>query len=336
MSVIASLPWQALVIMALALVFGFLNGLHDSSNIVATMIASQAMKPRTALWLTAIANGAGPFLFGVAVATTIGHEVVADKAITLPVIGSALTAAVVWNILTWQLGIPSSSSHSLIGGMVGAAIADAGFGALLLGGLLKVLVALFISPPLGLAAGYLVMKAILVMSRNLGFSPKVNTVLRRGQWLTATWLALSHGANDGQKTMGILTMTLVASGALAGFAVPVWVIAVSAVAIAAGTIFGGWSLIKALGGGFYKIRPIHSLSTQIASAGVILAAALLGGPVSTTQVVGSAIVGAGSAERINKVRWGLTQRFVITWVLTIPISALMGGLLYRFVLGPTL
>jgi inorganic phosphate transporter, PiT family len=334
MSVILSLSWQALVLLALALIFGFLNGLHDSSNIVATMIASKAMRPRTALWLTAIANAAGPFLFGVAVATTIGHEVVADKAVTLPVIGSALVAAVVWNIVTWQLGFPSSSSHALIGGILGAALADAGPSAILLSGLIKVLVALFISPPLGLLAGYLIMKAILVISRSLEFSPRINTVLRRGQWFTAIWLALSHGANDGQKTMGIMTMILVATGTLATFAVPLWVVAICAVAIAAGTIFGGWSLIRTLGGGFYKVRPIHSFSAQIASAGVILAAALLGGPVSTTQVVGSAIMGAGSAERINKVRWGLTQRIVTTWLLTIPISALIGALLHRFVLAP--
>ncbi len=333
-SVILGLPWQAVALLALTLIFGFLNGLHDSSNIVATMIASQAMRPRTALWVTAIANGLGPFLFGVAVATTIGHEVVADQAVTLPVIGAALTAAVIWNILTWQLGFPSSSSHALIGGIIGAAIVDAGPKAILLGGLLKVLLALFISPPLGLLAGYIVMKVIMALAERMELSPKVNVPFKRGQWITAIWLALSHGANDGQKTMGIATMILVATGALKTFAVPTWVIGVSALAIAAGTIFGGWSLIRTLGGGFFKIRPVHSFSTQIASASVILGAALLGGPVSTTQVVGSAIMGVGSAERLSKVRWGLTQRIVSAWLLTIPISAVIGGLMYRFVMHP--
>jgi len=333
MSVLLTLSWQALALLALTLIFGFLNGLHDSSNIVATMIASHAMRPRTALWVTAIANAAGPFLFGVAVATTIGHEVVASEAITLPVIGSALLAAVLWNILTWQLGIPSSSSHTLIGGIVGAAVVANGINAILVDGLLKVLIALFVSPPLGLLAGYLIMKLILFIGNNFAFSPKVNHWFRRGQWFTAIWLAASHGANDGQKTMGVATMILVAAGAIASFAVPLWVIGLSAVAIAAGTVFGGWSLIRTLGGGFFKIRPVHSFSTQIASASVILGAALLGGPVSTTQVVGSAIMGVGSAERVSKVRWGLTERIVSAWLLTIPISAIIGGLVYRFVVS---
>ena len=333
MSVLLRLPWEALAIIGVAMVFDFLNGLHDSSNIVATMIASHAMRPRTALWVTAIANAAGPFLFGVAVATTIGHEVVAADAVTLPVIGAALLAAVVWNILTWRLGIPSSSSHTLIGGIVGAAVVAKGVNAILVDGLVKVLVALFISPPLGMIAGFLVMKLTLGIGSSLGVTPTVNNVFRRGQWVTAIWLALSHGTNDAQKTMGIITMTLVASGALTTFKVPLWVIGLSASAIAAGTIFGGWSLIRTLGGGFYKVRPIHSFSTQIASASVILGAALLGGPVSTTQVVGSAIMGVGSAERVSKVRWGLTQRIASAWLLTIPVSAVFGGLVYHFVTG---
>jgi len=329
----ASLPWQALVILALALVFGFLNGLHDSSNIVATIIASHAMRPRTALWVTALANGAGPFLFGVAVANTIGHEVVVESAISLSLISSALVAAVAWSVFTWQLGIPSSSSHALIGGILGAALVAHGLQAILVDGLIKVMVALFISPVLGLIVGYLVMKLIVALADSLAFSPRINALLRGSQWITGTWLALSHGANDGQKTMGIITMTLVATGTLSAFVVPLWVIIASSVAIALGTVFGGWSLIRTLGRGFYHVRPIHSLSSQIASAAIILSAALLGGPVSTTQVVGSAIMGAGSAERLNMVRWGLTQRIALAWMLTIPISGLIGGLLYRFVLG---
>jgi len=333
MSALTSLPWQALAILALALVFGFFNGMLDSSNIVATIIASHAMRPRTALWMTAIANAAGPFLLGVAVARTIGHEVVKESVINLPLIGSAMVAAVAWSIATRQLGIPSSSSHALIGGILGAAISANGLSAILLDGLIKVLVALFISPPLGLIVGYLVMKVILGIAENLAFSPRINTLLRSSQWVTGTWLALSHGANDGQKTMGIITMTLVATGTLTSFDVPVWVIVVSALAIGLGTVFGSWGLIRTLGRGFYQVRPIHSLSAQIASAAVLLGAALLGGPVSTTQVVGSAIIGAGSAERVNKVRWELTRRIGLTWLLTIPISGLISGALYRFMLN---
>jgi PiT family inorganic phosphate transporter len=295
------------------------------------MIAARAMSPRAALWLTAVANGAGPFLFGVAVATTIGHEVVAEAAITVPVIAAALVAAVAWNLLTWGLGIPSSSSHTLVGGMIGAAVAAQGGDAILLRGLTKVLIALFVSPPLGLLAGYLVVKFVLTIGRH--FSPKVNNAFRRAQWLTALALALSHGTNDAQKTMGIITMSLVATGVLTTFAVPTWVIAISATAIAGGTIFGGWSLIKTLGKGFYKVRPVHGFGAQVASAAVILGAALLGGPVSTTQVVSSAIMGAGSAERVSKVRWGLAGQIARAWLLTIPVSALIGGLVYRFVFG---
>jgi inorganic phosphate transporter, PiT family len=267
-------------------------------------------------------------LFGVAVATTIGHEVVSDTALSLPVIGSALSAAVIWNVLTWRTGIPSSSSHALIGGLIGGAFAAHGLASIQLGGLVKVLVALFISPPLGLVVGYLAMKLILWLADVFSISPRINRALQVGQWVTATWLALSHGANDGQKTMGIMTMVLLATGALTKFEVPFWVIGVSAAAIAVGTLFGGWSLIKTLGGGFYRVRSIHSFSSQIASAAVTLGAALLGGPVSTTQVVGTAIMGAGSAERINQVRWGLIRRIGLSWLLTIPLSALMAGVLY--------
>jgi PiT family inorganic phosphate transporter len=320
------LPWQALIIIVIALVFDFLNGLHDSSNIVATIIASRAMGPRSALILTAVAEGAGPFLFGVAVATTIGHEVVIEQAISVPVIVSALAAAVGWNLLTWQIGIPSSSSHTLIGGLIGAAVAAQGFDSILLRGLIKVLAALFISPPLGFLAGLFVVKMILFVGR--GFSPRVNQAFRKGQWLTALALALSHGTNDAQKTMGIITMGLLATGFISSFAVPAWVVAISAAAIALGTLFGGWSLIKTLGGGFFKVRPVHGFGAQVASAGVILGAALLGGPVSTTQVVSSAIMGAGSAERLSKVRWGLAGQIAWAWILTIPISALISTGIY--------
>lgn len=332
MAVVLTLSWQAKAILGLAVVFGFLNGLNDAPNIVATIIASHAMRPRTALWLTAIANGVGPFLFGVAVATTIGRELVLEEVLTLPVIGAAVIAAVFWNIVTWRLGIPSSSSHTLVGGIVGAALAAQGWQALLLGGLVKVLAALLISPPLGFAVGYLTMKLIMNVADALSFSPRINSLLRSGQWVTATWLAASHGASDGQKTMGIIAMTLLASGAFETFQVPLWVVAVSAGVIALGTVFGSWRLIKTLGRGLYQVRPIHSFSAQLASTLVIVGAALLGGPISTTQVIGTAIMGAGSAERINQVRWGLIRRIAVSWLLTIPASGAVASILYHVVL----
>lgn len=321
-----SLSVEALMLIAIALVFGFYNGLHDSSNVVATVISTRAMRPRLALWMAAIANAVGPLIFGVAVAKTIGHEVVADRAVTLPVVYAALLAAILWNIITLKLGIPSSTSHALVGGMVGPVLAGYGSGAILVNGLLKVLLALFLSPILGMIAGYWIIKACLFLAR--GASPRINIWFQRGQILTAVTLALSHGTNDAQKTMGVITLGLVATGSLSHFYIPTWVILVSAAAIGTGTLLGGWSLIRTLGRGFYRVRPIHGFSAQTASSLVILGAALLGGPVSTTHVVSSAIVGAGSAERVQKVRWGVVNNIVVSWFLTIPAAAALGALLF--------
>ncbi|MBM3128794.1 MAG: inorganic phosphate transporter [Chloroflexi bacterium] len=317
------IPLSVLPLLALALIFDFLNGFHDSSNIVATMIASRALSGQTALALTALAEFIGPFLFGVAVATTLGNEVLNLKIITLSVTLAALAAAVIWNILTWYLGIPSSSSHALVGGLIGAAVIESGFEVVKLAGLGKVLLALVISPPLGFFVGYRVMKLVLFLARDA--QPTINEFFKRAQIVTAVTLALSHGTNDAQKTMGVITMGLVAAGVLPTFQVPLWVIAISASAIALGTWFGGWRLIKTLGGKFYKIRPIHGFTAQSASAAVILGAALLGGPVSTTQVVSSAIMGVGSAQRVSQVRWGVAGQIVMAWFTTIPAAALMAA-----------
>ncbi len=284
------------------------------------------MRPRLALWLAALANGVGPLVFGVAVATTIGHEVVAQEAITLPVVYSALLAAIGWNVMTLTFGIPSSTSHALIGGLVGPVWVGYGVDGILAGGLIKILVTLFVSPFLGMLAGYWIIKLCYFLAR--GASPHVNIWFKRGQVVTAITLALSHGTNDAQKTMGIIALGLVATGTLKTFSIPLWVILTSAAAMGAGTLFGGWSLIRTLGGGFYRLRPIHGFAAQTASSAVILGAALVGGPVSTTHVVSSAIVGAGSAERVQKVRWGIVSNIVVSWLLTIPAAAALGALLY--------
>ena len=314
-----------IVLLMLALCFDFLNGFHDSSNIVATIIASRALSGRWALAIVAVAEFCGPFLFGVAVAVTLGNDVLNVGVINLSVTFAALGAAIIWDLITWWLGIPSSSSHALIGGLIGAAVVENGFNVVKLAGLGKVIVALFISPLIGLAVGYVVMKIVLFLTR--GASPRINFFLKRIQIITGLSLALSHGTNDGQKTMGVITMGLVAAGALTKFEVPVWVIALSASAIALGTWTGGWRLIRTLGGKFYKIRPVHGFASQLTSAGVILGAALLGGPVSTTQVVSSAIMGVGSAQRVSQVRWNVANQIVITWVTTIPVSAAMASLI---------
>jgi PiT family inorganic phosphate transporter len=275
--------------------------------------------------MTATANLVGPFLFGVAVAETIGHEVVGEQAVTVPVAMSALISAIVWNLVTWLLGIPSSSSHALMGGFIGAAITGYGLGVVRLEGLSKVILGLFVSPLVGLAFGWLSMRQTLFVGSFM--TPRINLFFRRAQWLTALALGLSHGTNDAQKTMGILTMGLVAFGVLPEFHVPVWVIAASATAIGLGTALGGWRLIRTMGMGFYRIRPIHAFSSQIASTVVILGAALLGSPVSTTQVISSTIVGAGAAQRVGMVRWGMAIQIVVTWILTIPATGILGAVL---------
>jgi PiT family inorganic phosphate transporter len=317
-----------IIFIAIALLFDFLNGFHDSANVVATTIASGAMSPRVALSVSAITNFIGPFLFGVAVATTIGTEVVTEEAVTVPTALAALLSAIVWNIITWWFGIPSSSSHALIGGFVGAAIIGFGFDAIQVDGLTKVLLALLVSPILGFVFGYIILAIILLIGR--GFTPRVNELFRKGQWITTITLGLSHGTNDAQKTMGILTFGLVAFGVLPEFVVPTWVIAASAGAIALGTAFGGWRLIRTMGAGFYRIRAVHAFSSQVAGTIVILGAALIGGPVSTTQVISSTIVGAGAAERVNMVRWGLAGQIAMAWLVTIPATVVLGGIFFMF------
>jgi len=320
------MPPTLITVIVLALIFDFLNGVHDSSNVVATMISSRALSPRVALVMTAVANFFGPFIFGVAVAETIGHEIVIAEAINTNVLLAALTSAIFWNILTWILGFPSSSSHALIGGFIGAVVMDAGWQAILLHGMEKILIALFASPIIGFAFGYILLRLILVLSWKA--SPGINRFFKRGQIFTAVALALSHGTNDAQKTMGIITLALVTGGYLKVFAVPTWVILLCAGMIALGTAVGGNKLIKTLGGKFYKIRPVDGFASQLASAVVILGASLVGGPVSTTQVVSSAIMGVGAAERVNKVRWGVVREIATAWLLTIPATALVAAGLY--------
>lgn len=314
------------ILLALALLFDFLNGFHDSANIVATVISSRSLHPRVALIIAALSELAGPFIFGVAVAKTVGDGLLHIDALKIDVIIAALLAAVLWNLMTWYFGIPSSSSHALVGGLIGSSVLAAGFEVVQVPGLLTILIALLISPVIGLVVGFLLMRLILGMARSA--TPSINTLFKRLQLATLIGLGLSHGTNDAQKTMGVIALGLVLSRRQPSFDVPLWVIAASALAIALGTSLGGWRLIRTLGGRIYRIRPVHGFASQIAGASVILSAALLGGPVSTTQVLSSSIVGAGAAERINKVRWNVMGEMVVAWLLTIPISAGMAALCY--------
>ena len=314
------------ILVALALIFDFLNGFHDSANVVATMISSRAMTPRAALLIAATANFIGPFLFGVAVAKTVGKEVVSPESITIAVVLAALFSASVWNLATWYFGIPSSSSHALIGGIIGAVLVGSGYQAIRLEGLWIVGSALFLSPIIGFIVGLLVMRITLFFAK--GATPKANVFFKVAQVPTAIALALSHGTNDAQKTMGIITMGLVVLGYQSDFNVPGWVIFSSATAIGLGTALGGWRIIHTLGGKFFRIRPIHSFTSQLTSAAVILGASLTGGPVSTTHVVSTAILGVGAAQRRSQVRCGVMFEILVAWLLTVPATAGVAAIVY--------
>ncbi|HEY2980003.1 MAG TPA: inorganic phosphate transporter [Anaerolineales bacterium] len=317
------MPQGLIIVIGLALSFALLNGIHDASNVVATMISSRAFSPRAALSLTAVTAFAGPFFFGVAVAQTIGDQVVQSKALNLEVVAACLMGAILWSLITWFFGIPSSSSHALIGGLIGAVLAGAGIQALKLDGLVVVLVALFTSPLLGFVGGFLITRLIYFLVS--AASPRINAWFKRGQMLTALALAFSHGTNDASKTMGMITLSLVIGGSLGAFRVPLWVIAASAGAFAVGISFGGWRMIRTLGGGIYRIRPLHGFATQLTASIVILGASLFGLPISTTQIVSSAIVGVGSSESFAKVRWSVVGDIMTAWLITIPCSAALAA-----------
>ena len=317
---------QLIFVIILALTFEFLNGMRDSSNIVATMISSRAFRPQTALGITAIAEFSGPFLFGVVVAQTISRDIVDSRVLTLDALTACLIGTIIWNLITWFLGIPSSSSHALIGGLISAVFISAGPDGIKLQGLYKVLIALFASPIIGFMFGFMVSRVIYFLARNA--TPRINEFFKNGQFFTAIGLAFSYGANDAQKTIGIITLSLIIGGQLKSFAVPFWVILLSASTMALGTVLGGWRLIRTLGGKFYKIRPVHSFAAQLTSAFVILTASLIGLPVSTTQVVSSAIIGVGASERFGKVRWGVAGDILTAWIITIPASALFSAGIY--------
>jgi len=318
-----------IILIALALIFDFLNGFQDSANVVATMISSRAMTPTAALIIASAANFIGPFIFGVAVAKTIGQDVASPSSITIAVVLAALLSGSIWNLITWFFGIPSSSSHALIGGIVGAVLVGSGAQALKTEGLVLIGLALFLSPVLGFFLGQITMRVSMSAVRNA--TPNANLFFKYAQIPTAFTLALSHGTNDAQKTMGIITMGLVVLGYQQAFFVPWWVILLSATAITLGTAAGGWRIIHTLGGKFYRIRPIHSFTSQLSSMVVILGASLFGGPVSTTQVVSSSIIGVGAAQRKSQVRWGVMSDILIAWFLTVPVTAGFAALLYYLI-----
>lgn len=315
-----------IIIIGLALTFSFLNGFQASAKLVATMISSRAMTPRGALLIAALAEFAGPFLLGVAVARTIGEDVVNPASITAAVLATALLSANSWHALTWYFGIPSSSSHALVGGLVGAVAIGSGLEVIQIAGIEKIVIALLISPVIGFVGGGLVMRLTLWLAQ--GATPKANILFKRAQIPSAIVLAFSFGGNDAQKTMGVITLGLVTLGFQESFVVPWWATFFSALTLAVGTGIGGWRIIHTLGAGFYRIRPIHGFTSQFTSGAVVLFASILGGPVSTTHIVSTSILGVGSAQRRSQVRWGVMTDIVAAWVLTVPATATVAALLY--------
>jgi PiT family inorganic phosphate transporter len=316
------------IVVATALAFDFTNGFHDTANAVATSISTRAMAPRVAVTMAAALNFAGAFI-SLAVAATIASGIVNADLITLEIVFSGLIGAIAWNLLTWYFGLPSSSSHALIGGVVGAAFAAEGSKAVLGDGLIeKVMIPALVAPVLAMITAGI---AILIIYRIVGRQrpTTVSRGFRLGQIVSGGMLALSHGTNDAQKTMGIIALALVANGNLAaGADPPTWVIVSAATAIALGTYVGGWRIIRTMGSRIIKMDPAQGFAAQSAGATVILSASHVGFPLSTTHVISGAIMGAGAAKRISAVRWGVAGNIVIAWVLTLPASAIVGGVTY--------
>jgi PiT family inorganic phosphate transporter len=320
-----ALSFPFAVLLASALLFAYLVGVTDSANIVAPVVSVQAMSLRGAMLMTIIATLVAPFVFGLAVARAYGAGILHPGSANLAIVIAGTLGAIAWRFITWRLGIPSSSSHALIGGLVGAGLMGSGTTVVNWPGLIRVLTALFISPAIGLLAGYVLTHVIYFLAQ--GATPRVNVFFRQAQITTALALAFSWGANDAQNTIGLLALGLAAASG-APFSIPNWAIWAAMAALALGALTGGWRLIRTLGGRFYRIRPIHGLAAQVAAASVILGAALVGRPVSTTQVVSTAIMGAGAGDRVSQVRWGVALDILWAWLLTIPATALLGASLF--------
>jgi len=309
------------VVVVLAVTFDYINGFHDTANAIATSVATRALHPRHAILMATAFNFIGAFA-GTAVAKTIGAGLVDETTSTQAVVAAALVGAITWNLITWWLALPSSSSHALIGGLLGATILASGTGALKIPGLVsKVLVPMVTSPLIGFVGAFLLMLLLYWVFRNAKRKPMARA-FRRLQVLSAGYMAFSHGSNDAQKTMGIITLALVAAGLLPTVEVPLWVIVVSASALSLGTAVGGWRIMRTMGHRVVELEPVHGFAAETTAATVLIVTAHLGMPVSTTHVISSAIMGVGSARGPKGVRWGVARRILLAWVITIPAAGL--------------
>lgn len=316
------------IVIALVLIFDFINGFHDSANSIATVVSTRVLSPFIAVLLAAVFNFVAFLVFPLKVATTIGKGVVNPDIINLTVIAAALVAAITWNILTWWWGLPSSSSHTLVGGLVGAAIASSGFGSVIYGGVIKIGIFIVIAPVIGMIIGFIISIIVLHIFKN--FSPySVDKYFRRFQLLSASAFSLGHGGNDAQKSMGIIWVALIATNQVAKNApIDLWIVLSCHAAIALGTLFGGWRIVKTMGQKITKLRPFEGFCAETSGALTLFGATHFGIPVSTTHTITGSIIGVGSTKRLSAVKWGVTTRIFWAWILTIPVSAVIGSTMY--------
>lgn len=327
------------LVISIGLVFALSNGLHDASSVVATFINCGAATPKQAIGIASVFGLLGAVFGGNAVADTISKLIDLPAQTTLlAILFTAILGATIWNLITWKLGLPSSSTHALIGGIIGAVIVSSGYQHIIWGwseliganhkitGIVKIVAALIISPLLGFALAFILEKVTKLFLRNAKFS--INKWLNRVQWAIVACLSYSHGANDTQKVIGILTLALAAGGGVAMQTAPLWVRVCGGLVMFMGTMLGGWSIMKTIGRGIFNIRPIHSVNSQLASAGSVFVATLIGAPVSTTHVVVGSVMGVGAADEYRMVHWGIVKEIIIAWFITIPLSALVSALIY--------
>jgi len=316
------------IVIALVLIFDFINGFHDSANSIATVVSTRVLTPFQAVFMAAFFNFAAVFVFSLNVATTMGKGVVNPDVIDLTVIGGALSAAIIWNLATWWLGLPSSSSHTLVGGLIGATLLKAGPNALVMSGILKIIAFIFISPIIGMIMSYIISLVVINISKKTP-APKADKWFRRLQLMSASLFSLGHGGNDAQKSMGIIWVALIVTGHATKHDPIAWWIVISCQSvIALGTLFGGWRIIKTMGQKIAKLRPFEGVCAETAGALTLFGATELGIPVSTTHTITGAIMGSGLRKGIGAVKWNVTTKIFWAWILTIPISAFLGIIFY--------
>ncbi|MFA7157907.1 MAG: inorganic phosphate transporter [Kiritimatiellia bacterium] len=319
----------AVIVIGFALLFDFLNGFHDAANAVATVVVTRTLTPLQAVILAAAAAFIGAFVFGVAIANTMGKGIIDIGCVSVPLILAALTGAIIWNIITWIWGLPTSSSHALIGGLIGSALAAAGWQSVLFGGVLKIFLFIFIAPILGMF-GAMIFTTIIIWIFRRAQPAAATKIFKRLQLISCALYSLGHGTNDAQKTMGVIAMTLYSAHITTSFHVSTWIILSCQAAIALGIAFGGWRIVRTMGTRITKIRPMEGFCAESASALVLLATAHFGIPVSTTHVIAGGIFGVGSVENVGKVRWGTARKIIWAWIMTIPATAACSALAYTF------